>query len=53
MTLDNLMVKLKGMLNISSLPLLPGPLKQEVAAPDRFLSTAQIELFDIITVYLG
>ena len=36
-----------GMQTTSSLTSLPGPLCPGVVAPDRFLSTGQIELFDI------
>ena len=35
------------MKSTSSLPLLTGPLRSEVVAPDRVLSMGQIELFDI------
>ena len=37
------MLKLWGMPNTPSLPLLPGPLWLEVVAPDRVLSISQIE----------
>ena len=39
--------ELWGMLNAPFLPSLPGPLRPGVVAPDRILSMAQIELFDI------
>ena len=50
MTLNNMMVRFPscwnfwGMQSIPSLPLLPGPLRPGVVAPDRFLSMVQIEL---------
>ena len=40
-------LKIWGMLTISSLPLFLGPLWLGVVAPDRILSICQIELFDI------
>ena len=46
------MFELWGMWSTLSLPLLRGPLRPGVVAPDRFLSMSQIELFDIKTVYL-
>ena len=36
-----------GMQRTPSLPSLPGPLWSGVVAPDKVLSMAQIELFDI------
>ena len=40
-------LKFWGMQSTSSLPLLPSPLWPRVVAPDRVLSMAQIELYDI------
>ena len=41
------MLKLWGIWSTPSLPLLPAPHWPRVVAPDRILSMAQIELFDI------
>ena len=38
--------------SISSFSLLLGPLWLKIEAPDRVLPMGQIELFDILTVYL-
>ena len=44
---EALALKLQGMWSIPSLPLLPGPHKPGVVAPNRLLFMGQIELFDI------
>ena len=41
------MLELWGIWSTPSLPLLTGPLRPGVVAPDRILSMGQIELFDI------
>ena len=41
------MIELWGMRSTPSLPSLPGPVYLGAVAPDRVLSTGQIELFDI------
>ena len=41
------MLELWGMRGIPSLPLLLGPLRPGVEAPDKVQSIGQIELFDI------
>ena len=46
------MLELWGMWSTLSLLLLPAPLWLEVVTSDRVSSMGQIELFDLLTVYL-